>query len=98
MADVEELKQLVQLMAQENAKMVQENAKLIVALAANNPGPQQPNQPPHQDAAALRRDKLAKLSIALRKSGKIKDFKDTQDNEVKEWLKRFDQEVFQLKI
>ncbi len=38
-----------------------------------------------------------KLALALRKSGKIKDFKESQDSSVEGWLKRFDQEVLQLK-
>ena len=85
MADIEELKLLV-------ARMATENAKLVAALA---------NQPraggAPVNAAAVRSEKLAKLSLALRKSGKIKDFKDTEDSNVREWLKRFDQELLSLK-
>ncbi len=76
--------------------MVEENAKLIAALAAN-PGQQQPPQLQQSDVAAIRADKIAKLSLALRKSGNVKDYKDTRDRNVKEWLKCFDQEVLHLK-
>ena len=48
-------------------------------------------------AAAARADKVSKLGIALRKSYKVKEFKDTHDGSVKEWLTRFDQEVTTLK-
>ena len=41
-------------------------------------------------AAAARTDKVSKLGIALRKSYKVKEFKDTHDGSVKEWLTRFD--------
>ena len=90
MADVQKLLQLVQ-------QMAEQNAKLIAALQAN-PAQQQPiPQVQQPDAAAIRADKFAKLSLALRKSGKVKDYKDTQDTSVEEWLKRFDKEVLQLK-
>ena len=48
-------------------------------------------------AAAARVDKVSKLGIALRKSYKVKEFKDTHDGSVKEWLTRFDQEITTLK-
>ena len=97
MADVNRLEQLVQQMAEQNQQMAEQNAKLIAALSAN-PAQQQPlPQAQQPDVAAIRADKFAKLSLALRKSGKVKDYKDTQDTSVEEWLKRFDQEVLQLK-
>ena len=107
MAEIERLEQLVHQMAQQitdkNAKMVEreakmadENAKLIASMSVN-PGQQQPMQQQQPDVAAIRANKLAKLSLALRKSGKVKDYKDTQDSNVEEWLKRFDQEVLQIK-
>ena len=48
-------------------------------------------------AVAARADKVSKLGIALRKSYKVKEFKDTHDGSVKEWLTRFDQEITTLK-
>ena len=88
-------------MAAQNGQMVSENAtqkanigRLIAAMAANNPpagGPGAPN------VAQLRAEKLSKLSLALCKSGKLKDFKDSQDSNVHGWLKPFDQEILQLK-
>ena len=73
--------------AQQRAdKMADENAKLIDAL--NNRG---------GDAGPTRPEKLSKLGLALRKSYKVKEFKEAQECTVKEWLKRFDQEVVVLK-
>ena len=40
---------------------------------------------------------MSKLGIALRKSYKVKEFKEARDESVKEWLTRFDQEVTTLK-
>ena len=83
MAEIEELKAMV-------LQMAADNARLIQAVADNRP-----QAPPN--AAAIRREKLAKLGISLRKSGKVKDFKDAPESKIKEWLKRFDQELLQLK-
>ncbi|CAL4213510.1 unnamed protein product [Meganyctiphanes norvegica] len=83
MAELEEMKELV-------AQMVRENARLVQALArAPAPAP--------LDPAVIRAEKVAKLSLALRKSHKVKDFKDTSETNIREWLKRFDQEAGSLK-
>ena len=69
-------------MAAQAAKMQEDNAKLIAALA-NVPQvvQQQVVQQGGQQAnvAAVRGEKLAKLSLALRKSGKVKDFRDAPE-------------------
>ena len=87
-------------MAAQAAKMQEDNAKLIAALA-NQPQVvrQQVIQQGGQQAniAAVRGEKLAKLSLAFRKSGKLKEFKDTPELKVRDWLKRFDQELLALK-
>ncbi|CAL4184499.1 unnamed protein product [Meganyctiphanes norvegica] len=83
MAELEEMKELV-------AQMVRENARLVQALArAPVPAP--------LDPAVSRAEKVAKLSLALRKSHKVKDFKDASETNIREWLKRFDQEAGSLK-
>ena len=41
--------------------------------------------------------KLVKLDLVLHKSQKVKDFKYTQENDMKEWLKCFHHEILQLK-
>ena len=41
------------------------------------------------DAAAVRAEKVAKLGAALRKSTKIKDFKEGESS-IKEWLRRWE--------
>ena len=67
---------------------------LIAALTVG-PVVQQNVQVPY--AAALRAEKLVKLDLVLHKSQKVKDFKYTQENDMKEWLKCFDHEILQLK-
>ena len=47
--------------------------------------------------AAARADKVAKLGNALRKSYKVKEFRETHDFSIKEWMTRFDQEITALK-
>ena len=75
--------------AQQRAdRMADENAKLIDAL--NNRGGGGGDGP-------SRPEKLSKLNLALRKSFKVKEFKEIQECTVKEWLKRFDQKVGVLK-
>ena len=95
MAEIEEMKELVTKMAQESVKQKQDINRLIAALAEERRHPG--GHAPLPDAAALHLDKLAKMSLALRKNSKVKDFKDTQESNIREWLKRFDQEIVQLK-
>ena len=94
MGDVEALKELLasQALAHEardqSTKRMIDN--LIAELARGRAG-----VPP--DAAAARVDKVSKLAIALRKSLKVKEFREVNDCTVKEWLSRFHQEVITLK-
>ena len=109
-SDIQEPKALVASMAKEAAardkkaeecvaEMQAENAKLIAALSgAGNQQPQgQPGGIVPVNPAAVRQEKLAKLSLALRKSTKVKDFREAQECNVKDWLKRLDQELQILK-
>ena len=62
-------------MAEQTAKMQEENAKLIAALAGGVPaGPALAAIAPGPNAAAVRQEKVAKLSLALLKSVKVKNF------------------------
>ena len=70
----------------------QENTKLIQALQ------QARGQQVNVDPDALRREKVSKLGLSLRKSAKIKDFKDSADVKVKDWYQRFEAEVEHLKL
>ena len=54
-------------------------------------------QPPLQDAEAVRADKVQCLTLALRKSNKIRDFKDVLESDIREWVKKFDFEIAALK-
>ena len=93
MAEMEviELKELV-------ATMAQQNARLITALS-ERPLPAVPQVQNVAAAApqAVRENKLAQLSQALRKSTKIKDFRDSPECKIREWLRRFDQEILALR-
>ena len=75
--EVSELKELV-------AAMAQQNAKLITALSER---PVPAVMPQVQNVAAapqvVRENKLAQLSQALRKSTKIKDFRDSPECKIR---------------
>ena len=80
MGDVEELKRLVDRMANAATTMQEENAKLIRALAERPAAPVHAAAPPVApvvDPAVARGEKMAKVNLALRKSAKVKDFKET---------------------
>ena len=49
------------------------------------------------DAVAARAEKISKLGAALRKSVKIKEFKEGGECSIKEWLRRWEHEVESLK-
>ena len=68
----------------QNADLMKQNQELIAALASNRGA--------SPSAEAIRAEKLAKSNLALRKSTKLKDFRDTQDGSIKKWLKKLDQE------
>ena len=89
MADLEEITALVERLLTSNANAMeaadQRQRDLMQQLIAGRP-----------NAEAVRSDKVAKLGAALRKSQKIKDFKEG-DIPVKEWLRRWDHEVDALK-
>ena len=111
MSEVAELRALVakmatdgakreEAMAAQTAKMQEENTRLITALTTARAGaggrqPLQVGALPNE--AAIRAEKLQKLSLALRKSNKIKDFTDTQTTNIREWLRRFEAELMTLK-
>ena len=67
---------------------VKQNADLIKTLNERAEGP---------SAEAIRAEKLQKLSVNLRKSSKIKEYKDTQELSIKEWLKKYEEEIQVLK-
>ena len=83
------------------AKMQEENLKLITALnerpAVPAGGAAGVPAVPAVDPAVVRGEKMAKLNFALRKSVKIKDFKEAQDVSIRDWIKRFDQEIQAVK-
>ena len=90
MGDVEALTELLSrlLRSNEDGKEAadQRQQELIAQLVAARP-----------DAAALRAEKVAKLGAALRKSTKIKEFKEGGECSIKEWLRRWEHEVESLK-
>ena len=50
-----------------------------------------------QVAEAERAEKISKMQINLRKSNKVREFKDSSEADFKEWLTRFDTELNTLK-
>ena len=87
--DMERLTQLVErLVTTQNTSMEhadQRQRDLMQQLLAGRP-----------NEAAVRADKISKLGAALRKSAKIKDFKENE-MPIKEWLRRFNLEVTSLR-
>ena len=62
---------------------------LIAALARDGDAPA---GDPEAAAAAKRAEKVAKMELSMRKSVKVKDFKEGQEHiTVKEWLSKFDE-------
>ena len=93
--DIQELKDLVAQQARDTATLIAEMARMRAA-----PVPGAPVQDADAAARALvaaRADKVSKLGVSLRKSYKVKEFKDTNEGSIKEWLTRFDQEIATLK-
>ena len=78
--EVQDLKDIIAQMAAAQKKQSDDISRLVAAM-----GQQQPNAPNVQpsDPAVVRADKLSKLSLALHKSQKVKDFKDTQEGNVR---------------
>ena len=50
-----------------------------------------------QDPAAVRAEKISKLGAALRKSTKLKEYKEDSECSIKEWIRRLEHEVTALK-
>ena len=48
-------------------------------------------------AVVARAEKISKIQVNLRKSNKIKEFKESTETTVKEWLSKFDTEINTLK-
>ena len=94
MGDIEELKELVAKQSRENIAAQKRVNDLIAALAQARAAPvHAPGLGPGAAAAAdvaAQAEKVSKLGIALRKSYKVKEFKDNNEGSVKEWLTRFD--------
>ena len=89
MGDLEQITELVTRLLTSNAEgqaaADNRQRELIAQVLAGRP-----------DVAAVRADKVAKLGAALRKSTKIKDFKEGESS-IKEWLRRWEHEVESLK-
>ena len=98
--ELEEMKCLVKRMTNAATTMQEENLKLITALNARPAAPGGAAvvpAAPAVDPAIVRGEKMAKLNFALKKSVKIKDFKEAQELDIRDWLKRFDQEIQAVK-
>ena len=54
-------------------------------------------QPAPQDPAIIRADKLQRLTVGLRKGGRIKEFKHNKDSNIRMYIKKFDEEIKSLK-
>ena len=102
MGDIAELRELVVQQTRDGVANHKKIDELIAALALQRQAApvHAPVHHPAPDAGALaaaRADKISKLGIALRKSYKVKEFKETREESVKEWLTRYDQEIVTLR-
>ena len=92
MGDLEQLSgllgQLLRSNAEDKVAAAERQRELIAQLVAARALP---------DAVAVRAEKISKLRAALRKSVKIKEFKEDCECSIKEWLRRWEHEVEALK-
>ena len=111
MGDIVELRDLVtqQIRAARDAQIRQDN--LLDELVRARNAPVAPVADPRVEAAAIeaaeaaaeaarivaRTEKFNKLAYAMRKSYKVKEYKDAGGEIIKEWLRKFDQEIATLK-
>ena len=104
--DIEELKGLVAKQIKEAAAaQVRQDALIAELQRARIAHPGAPADGDADAAAAAadaarvaaRTEKFNKLAIALRKSFKVKEYKDSGAETIKEWLLKFDQEITTLK-
>ena len=111
MGDIVELRDLVmqQIRAARDAQIRQDN--LVEELVRARNAPVEPAADPRVEAAAIeaaeaaaeaarivaRTEKFNKLAYAMRKSYKVKEYKDAGGEIIKEWLRKFDQEIATLK-
>ena len=91
MADVEQLTELITRLLASNAEDKVAANDRQEALLAQVAAARAPN------AALVRAEKLSKLGTALRKSTKVKEYKEDEDCSIKEWIRRFEHEVEALK-
>ena len=112
MSELDELKQLVaqqtrDMQAQNAANQARDaiNKKLVADLVAELARARVPAKDGGGVAAAAaaaavvaaRAERINKMNIALRKSQKVKEYREMNDISIKEWLTRFDQEITALK-
>ena len=98
MADLEKLIELQEISSKENAELKQQMAaqtELITRLLGSvNVGGQNLNiQPAAPSAADIRKSEISKLYINLKKSQKVKDYKEASSENICEWIAKYDLEV-----
>ena len=105
MLDIARLEALVTKLTDENVKLNKElkdsnaaqKAEIDRVIAALGRGGAHGCGGHVPDPTASRAKNIANLKLSFRKSGKVKDFKESQELKVQEWIKRFDEEATQLK-
>ena len=70
--------------------LLEEVARLRGAAPADGAAPVLGDAARLQAAAAARAEKILKIQVNLRKSNKIKEYKESTETTVKEWLSKFD--------
>ena len=97
METIENYKVLAQ-EALDREKASQKRLDELIAALKGNPRREIPDDDDEDAVAAKRAEKFSKLELSMRKSTKVKDFKEAQDSvSVKEWLNKFDKEMLTCK-
>ena len=105
MADIDELRLLVASQIRESAATSAIADNLIAELARGREARAAGPVIDHEAAEAAaerahmvaRTEKFNKLAYSMRKSNKVKEYKDSSSEVIKEWLLKFDQEISTLK-
>ena len=73
------------------------DAKIAALIAAMKQPAEVTLKAPDVDAAVLRSDKIQKLNLNMRRSQRVKPYKVSGDIDIKLWLKKFDEELINIK-
>ena len=92
MSDIAKLVALNEQSIIENRELKQQNVALMQKMTELLANVRPPGAPAAPSADDVRRERVSKLYINLKKSQKVKDYKEDSPENVREWLSKFDLE------